>query len=50
MKKEDDYDFFSGVGIEELIGVNKVMRKDGVAGTFKDHGICTGFFSAVGDA
>lgn len=50
MKKEDDYEFFTGVGIEELIGVNKVMRKHGVAGTYKDHGMVTGFFAAVGDA
>lgn len=50
MKKEDDYGFFTGVGIEEMVGVNKVMRKDGVAGSFKDHGICTGFFASVGDA
>jgi hypothetical protein len=49
-KKEDDYGFFTGVGIEELIGCNKVMRKDGVAGTYKDHGMVTGFFAAVGDA
>lgn len=50
MKKEDDYGFFTGVGIEELIGVNKIMRKHGVAGTFKDHGIVTGFTAAVADA
>lgn len=50
MKKEDDYDFFSGVGIEELIGVNKVMRKHGVAGTYKDHGMVTVFSAAVADA
>lgn len=49
-KKEDDYGFFSGVGIEEMIGVNKVMRKDGVAGTFTDNGIVTGFVSGVADA
>jgi len=50
MKKEDDYGFFTGVGIEELLGVNKIMRKDGDAGTFKDYGVVTGFFSATGDA
>jgi hypothetical protein len=50
VKKEDDYDFFSGIGIEELIGVNKIMRKHGIAGTYKDHGVVTGFFAAVGDA
>lgn len=50
MKKEDDYGFFTGVGVEEMVNANKVMRKDGVAGTFIDHGIATGFFSAVADA
>jgi hypothetical protein len=49
-KKETDYDFFTGAGIEEMIGVNKVMRKHGVAGTFRDNGIVSGFFAAVGDA
>lgn len=49
-KKEDDYDFFTGVGIEELVGCNKMMRKHGVAGTFIDHGMVTVFAAAVGDA
>jgi len=49
-KKEDDYDFFSGIGIEELIGANKVMRKHGTLGTYKDHGMVTVFAAAVGDA
>ena len=49
-KKEDDYGFFTGVGIEECLGVNKVMRKHGTAGTYRDHGMVTGFFAAVGDA
>jgi N4-gp56 family major capsid protein len=49
MKKEDDYGFFTGVGIEELLGVNKVMRKHGTDGTFKDYGVVTGFFSATSD-
>ena len=49
-KKETDYDFFTGAGIEEMIGVNKVMRKHGTLGTFKDNGIVSGFFAAVGDA
>jgi len=47
-KKEDDYDFFTGVGIEEMIGVNKIQRKDGVTGSKIDNGIVTGFFAAVG--
>lgn len=49
-KKEDDYDFFTGVGIEELVGCNKIMRKHGVAGTFKDHGMVSVFTAAVADA
>lgn len=49
-KKETDYDFFTGAGIEELVGVNKIMRKHGQLGTFKDNGIVSGFFAAVGDA
>lgn len=47
-KKEDDYDFFTGIGIEEMIGCNKIQRKDGVTGTFYDNGCVTGFFAAVG--
>lgn len=49
-KKETDYDFFTGAGIEEMIGVNKIMRKSGVDSTFKDNGVVTGWFAAVGDA
>lgn len=49
-KKETDYGFFTGAGIEEMIGVNKIMRKHGTLGTFKDNGVVSGFFAAVGDA
>lgn len=49
-KKETDYGFFTGAGIEEMIGVNKIMRKHGTLGTFKDNGCVSGFFAAVGDA
>jgi hypothetical protein len=49
-KKETDYDFFTGAGIEEMIGVNKIMRKHGTLGTFKDNGVVTGWFAAVGDS
>ncbi len=49
-KKETDYGFFTGSGIEEMIGVNKIMRKHGTLGTFKDNGMVSGFFAAVGDA
>jgi hypothetical protein len=50
MKKDDDYEFFTGIGIEEMYGANKIMRKDGQLGTFIDNGMVTGFFAAVGDA
>jgi hypothetical protein len=46
-KKEDDYGFFSGVGIEEMVNANKIMRKDGSTGTLIDNGLVSGFFSAV---
>lgn len=49
-KTDTDYGFFTGVGIEELVGVNKIMRKHGQLGTYVDNGMVTGFFAAVGDA
>lgn len=49
-KKEDDYGQFTGIGISEMAGANKIMRKDGVSGTQIDNGIVTGFFSAVASA
>lgn len=49
-KKEDDYGQFTGVGISEMCGANKIQRKDGVSGTFYDNGMVTGFFSGVASA
>ncbi len=43
-KKEDDYDFAAGRGIEECLGVEKMRFND------KDHGLLTGYFAAVADA
>lgn len=43
-KKEDDYDFAAGRGIEECLGVEKLVFND------KDHGVLTGHFAAVADA
>lgn len=43
-KKEDDYDFVQGRGIEECRGIEKLRYND------KDHGLLTGYFSAVADA
>jgi N4-gp56 family major capsid protein len=48
-KKEDDYGFFDGVGIELAHGMDKLRWNNG-AGTNKDLGILTGYFSAVADA
>lgn len=43
-KKEDDYGFAEGRGIEECLGVEKMVYND------KDHGLVTGFFASVADA
>ena len=39
-----DYGFYRGVGIEEARGIEKMVFND------KDHGMVTGFFSAVADS
>lgn len=43
-KKEDDYGFAQGRGIEECLGVEKLTFNS------KDHGIVTGHFAAVADS
>lgn len=52
-KKEDDYGFFSGVGIEMAHGIEKVRWANNAAGnlgtTQKDFGIVTAYFSASAD-
>lgn len=48
-KKEDDYEFLTGVAVEEMLGVNKIQRKDGSTSTVYDHGMVTGAFAAVAD-
>jgi hypothetical protein len=49
-KKEDDYGQFTGIGISEMAGANKIMRKDGESSTLVDNGMVTGFVSAVASA
>ena len=53
-KKEDDYGFFSGVGIEMAHGIEKVRWANNTGGnlgtTQKDFGIVTAYFSAEPDA
>lgn len=48
VKKEDDYGFVKGRGIEECLGVSKVQRVDG--STQYDHGIHTVYTSGAADA
>jgi hypothetical protein len=47
-RKEDDYQFIRGVGVEMCYGVGKVAKLNATA-NFKDWGIFTGFFAAVAD-
>jgi hypothetical protein len=50
-RKEDDYDFIKGVGVEMAYGVAKLFKKHPMAGTaLKQLGVVTGFFSAPVDA
>jgi len=50
-RKEDDYDFVDGRGIEMAYGVAKTFKKHPMDGTaLKQWGVCTGFFSAALDA
>lgn len=48
-RKEDDYGFVKGVGIEMAYGIGKLAKLNN-AGNYKDWGIFTGFFAAVADA
>jgi len=46
--KEDDYQFFTGAGVEMCYGVGKVFKKHPKAGTaLKQWGIATGFFAST---
>lgn len=47
-----DYGFRNGVGIQEMRGIEKLIFGSGSGDTddLKDHGVVTGFFSAVADS
>ncbi len=47
-RKEDDYQFVRGVGIESCYGVAKIAKKNS-GGNLKEWGIFTGFFAAAAD-
>lgn len=50
-RKEDDYGFIKGAGVEMAYGVSKMFKKHPMDGTsLKQWGIVTGFFSAAEDA
>jgi len=49
-RKEDDYDFIQGVGIEAAYGVAKMFKKHPMTGTaLKQWGVVTGFFFSPAD-
>lgn len=48
-RREDDYGFIRGVGIEMCYGVAKVFKKT-PANNLREWGVFTGFFAAVADA
>jgi hypothetical protein len=47
-RKEDDYGFIRGVGVEMAYGIGKVAKLT-PAGNLKEWGVYTGFFAAVAD-
>lgn len=47
-RKEDDYGFIDGVGIEMAYGVSKMFKKD-TSANLKQWGVATGFFSGSTD-
>lgn len=50
-RKEDDYGFISGTGIEAAYGVAKMFKKHPMTGTdLKQWGVATGFFHSPTDA
>jgi hypothetical protein len=46
--KEDDYQFFRGVGIQMAYGLKKIAKVN-ATGNYKEWGIFTGFFASVAD-
>ena len=49
-RKEDDYGFITGTGIEAAYGVGKIYKQHPKAGTpLKQWGVATGFFASASD-
>lgn len=49
-RKEDDYDFIKGVGVEMAYGISKVFKKPQSGTKLVQWGVLTGFFSTPADA
>jgi hypothetical protein len=50
-RKEDDYGFITGTGVEMAYGISKMFKKHpGTGSDLKQWGVVTGFFSAANDA
>ena len=48
-RKEDDYGFVTGTGIEMAYGVSKIFKKHGASSDLKQWGMATGFFASATD-
>lgn len=48
-RREDDYDFLVGLGVEMCYGVAKVAKRRAGATVLTDWGMATGYVAAVGD-
>jgi hypothetical protein len=49
-RKEDDYGFFTGTGIEMAYGISKIFKKHPNTGSnLKQWGVATGFFASAAD-
>ncbi len=49
-RKEDDYGFIKGSGVEMAYGVAKLAKIPAGGSALKDWGVYTGYFASVGDA
>lgn len=49
-KRDTDYDFVNGVGVEAQFGVAKIARANAGSTALKDFGMVTGFVSGTADA
>lgn len=48
-RREDDYDFLIGLGVEMCYGIAKVAKRRAGASVLTDWGMATGYVAAVGD-